>query len=254
MPTVSLSIPAWNRGKYISAAIGSVLRQTYRDFELVVFDDGSSDDTVAVARRAAGDDPRVRIFTGPHVGVAHANNAAAKHCTGKYHGWLDSDDAIAPTTLEETVAFLDANPSVGVVYTDCVTMDEAGNVKGVDKRSQIPYSKDRLLVDFMTFQFRLMRRAVFDQVGGLDESFDAAPDYDLCLRLSEVTQFAHLPRPLYLYRMHDDTISINGRLNQINKSREAIARALKRRGMDDEYQIDVELIGRFKLKRKQNDD
>src|SRR5947207_2666357 len=142
MPAVSLILPTWNRARFISAAIGSILRQTFRDFELVVIDDGSSDDTVEVARRAAADDPRVRIITSDHGGVSRATNAAAQFCTGKYFGGVDSDDAITPTALEETVAFLDANPSVGMVYSDYLMMDESGNVKGPGRRTQIPSSRN----------------------------------------------------------------------------------------------------------------
>jgi hypothetical protein len=155
-----------------------------------------------------------------------------------------------PTALAETRAFLDANPDVGMVYTDYLTIDEAGNVTGQGMRTKVPYSPQRLLVDFMTFHFRLMRRELYWRAGGVDESMRAAIDYDLCLRLSEITEIRHLPRPLYLYRVHANSISHAKRLEQILASKQSIERALIRRGLDSRYEIDLELIGRFRLREK----
>ena len=249
-PTVSLLIPAFNRADFVAAAVGSVIRQTYRDFELLVWDDGSTDATADVAERASAHDPRVRVVRAAHAGVCAAINAAARQLTGKYFSWVDSDDAIAPTCLAETVAFLDANPDVGMVYTDYLTMDADGRIGGPGSRTKIPYAKDRLLIDFMTFHFRLMRREIFDRVGGIDETIPGAEDYDLCLRLSEQTEIRKLARPLYFYRVHDRSISSEKRLWQIMQSKEAVTRALSRRGMDGEFEIDVELVGRFRLRKK----
>jgi glycosyltransferase involved in cell wall biosynthesis len=250
MPAVSLIIPAYNRERFIAAAVGSVLRQTERDFELIVYDDGSTDDTIKVAREAAGGDPRVHIIAGEHRGVCHAINAAAKLATGTYLGQVDSDDGLVPQAVAETRACLDAHPNVGMVYTDYLTLDEDGNVLGQGQRTKTPYSRDRLLIDFMTFHFRLMRREVFWKVGGMDESHRWAEDYDLCLRLSEITEIHHLPRPLYLYRVHRSTTSHERRLDQIMASKDAIERALKRRGMAAKYELDLELVGRFRLRQK----
>jgi glycosyltransferase involved in cell wall biosynthesis len=249
-PTVSLLIPAYNRADFVAAAVGSVLRQTYRDFELLVWDDGSSDATADVAQGAAAGDPRVRVVRAPHAGVCASINAAAKQLTGEYFGWVDSDDAIAPTCLAETIAFLDTSSDAGMVYTDYVTMDDGGRVGQLGSRTKIPYSRDRLLIDFMTFHFRLIRREVFDRVGGIDESIPGAEDYDLCLRLSEQTEIRKLARPLYFYRVHEKSISAEKRLWQIMQSKEAVSRALRRRGMDEQFEIDVELVGRFRLRKK----
>ena len=102
-------------------------------------------------------------------------NAAARVASaGKYFGWVDSDDGIAPTALAETAALLDARePEVGMAYTDYLVMDVDGKIKGPGTRTRIPYSRERLLIDFMTFHFRLMRRETFDAVGMLDESAEA---------------------------------------------------------------------------------
>ncbi len=96
-----------------------------------------------------------------------------------------------PTTLEDTVAILNAYPPIGLVYLvyiDYEVIDAQGNNWGLGNRCKIPYSKDRLLVDFMLFYFRLMRHSAYDPVGGIDATFDCAQDYDLCLKLSEVTE------------------------------------------------------------------
>lgn len=95
-----------------------------------------------------------------------------------------------------------------------------------------------------------MRKGAFNAAGGIDPSIQVAIDYDLCLRLSEVTQFAHVAKELYYYRTHPETISHGQRLEQILASKETIARALVRRGLGDLYQIDVEIVGQFSLRRK----
>jgi glycosyltransferase involved in cell wall biosynthesis len=249
-PAISLVIPMYNRARWIGQAMQSVLAQTRRDFELVVWDDGSTDDSVAAARGAAGDDPRARVIAGEHRGVARSLTDAILLATGGYLGWIDSDDWIAPTTLAESSAVLDARPEVGVVYTDYVTTTEAGEVRGLGKRCAIPYSKDRLLIDFMMFQFRLMRRSAYDQAGGPDPAMSPAEDYDFCLRLSEVAQIHHLPRPLYFYRQHKASISSSDRVEQIMASKRAVERALVRRKMDEEYELDVQIVSQFRLKKR----
>ncbi|HEX6765235.1 MAG TPA: glycosyltransferase [Polyangiaceae bacterium] len=246
----SLVVPCFNRERYVGATIGSILRQTHEDFELVIWDDGSTDRSAEVAEEAARGDSRVRVVRAQHRGVAASLNAAVRELHGQYIGWVDSDDALAPKALERTVAVLERRPKVGMVYTRYLVMNENGDVLGHGKRSVVPYSRQRLLTTFMTFHFRLMRREVFELVGGLDETLDSAEDYDLCLKLSEVTDIEHVAEALYLYRVHDDSHSQARRVEQIHASRDVIQRALERRGLADRYEAHVEIVGRYELRPK----
>lgn len=248
--TVSLIILSYNRAHYLQEAIASILAQTYRDFELLIWDDGSTDDAVQVAQAYAAKDCRVTVVAATHQGSTLALKAAIAQTTALYLGWVDDDDKLAPTALAETVAILNSHPEVGLVYTDYINIDETGREKGYGSRCRIPYSKERLLLDFMTFHFRLIRRSVFDQVGGIDERAAYIEDYDLCLRLSEVTTVHHLQKPLYYYRQHDGNLSDQQRVAQILGSRDAIARAIQRQGLSHKYDIEVQIIGRFFLRRK----
>ncbi|WP_421655239.1 CHAT domain-containing protein [Leptothermofonsia sp. ETS-13] len=252
MTLVSLVITVYNREHYLGAAIESVLAQTYSDFELVVWDDGSTDRSLEIAQEYARCDRRVRVIAAPHAGRVPALQAAIANTTGTYLGWVDSDDLLDPKALEETVAILNAHRNVGMVYTDYLDMNESGQMLGYGYRCQIPYSRDRLLLDFMTFHFRLIRRSVFDQVGGIDGSLDYVEDYDLCLRLSEVTRVSHVRKPLYYYRHHGGNASHEWRIEQVLRSRAIIRQALKRRGLSDQWEIHIQFPeGRFVLRRKQ---
>ncbi len=245
--SASLIISVYNRQSFLPTAIESVLAQTHPDFELLIWDDGSTDDSVAIAQRYAEQDDRIRVVAAPHQGFAPALKSAILQSTGRYLGWVDSDDALAPTALAETIALLDAHPTVGMVYTDYEVINESGKVLGLGSRCQTPYSKDRLLVEFMTFHFRLLRRSVYDQIGGLDSSYERAEDYDLCLRLSEVTDVLHLARSLYYHRRHAENMT-NDQLEQIRWAYQASTQALRRRGLDADYKID--LRSQFALMRK----
>lgn len=248
--TISIIITAYNRERYLPKAIESVLAQTRRDFELLIWDDGSTDRSVEIAHDYAKLDSRVRVVAAEHLGQGHALKAAIAQTNGTYIGQVDSDDFLVATALEETAAILDTHPEVGLVYTNYIVMDEGGKIKSEGVRCRIPYSKERLLVDFMIFHFRLMRRKVYDQVGGINESFESVEDYELCLRLSEVTQVWHLQKPLYYYRNHKNSLSHHKQIDQILLSYKAITQALERRGLSDRFEIDVQIAGKFSLREK----
>ena len=247
---VSLVIPVYNRDKYLKATIDSILAQTHTNFELVIWDDGSTDDSLAIANEYARKDSRIKVFTADNTGQGAALVNAIASTKGKYLGTVDSDDLLHPEALFKTFEVLESDSSIGMVYTDHLVIDESGKAQGLGKRCSIPYSKERLLVDFMTFHFRLMRRDVYDAVGGIDANLGTAEDYDLCLRLSEVTKIEHLAEPLYYYRWHLDNISNTSQLEQVKCSTIAVNRALQRRGLSGKLRLSVKLNPSFILQRQ----
>jgi glycosyltransferase involved in cell wall biosynthesis len=236
-----------NREQYLVEAIASVQAQTYPHSELILWDDGSSDRTVEIAAHFAQQDPRIRYFKAEHQGRNAALRAAHKQAEGDYLGWIDSDDRLTPATLAATVGFLNAEPDIGMVYTDHQIIDSQGKLQGYGHRCEIPYSKDRLLVDFMTFHFRLIRRESFEACGGIDPYFESAIDYDLCLRLSEVTHIKHLKVPLYEYRIHPQSMSNQSRSRQVQYAKAAVERAIMRRGLSQIYHLEVSADQSFRF-------
>jgi glycosyltransferase involved in cell wall biosynthesis len=249
-PKVSLILTFHNRSPYLPQALASVQAQAYPNYELILWDDGSTDDSGKIATHHAAQDPRIRHFTAKHQGRNAALRSAHQQAEGDYLGWIDSDDRLTPATLAATVAFLEAEPDVGMVYTDHHIIDTQGNSQGYGHRCKIPYSKDRLLVDFMTFHFRLIRRESFERAGGIDPNFEAAIDYDLCLRLSEITQIKHLKVPLYEYRVHPQSMSHQSHSRQVQYAKAAVEKAIARRGLSQTYRLEVSADSKFTLHRK----
>lgn len=114
---ISLVMTVYNRERYLATAIKSVLAQTYPDFELLIWDDGSTDKSLEIANDYAQRDRRVRVVAAEHQGRSPALKAAHSQATGAYLGWVDSDDALVPTALEETALVLNGHPELGLVYT-----------------------------------------------------------------------------------------------------------------------------------------
>ncbi|WP_449416151.1 sulfotransferase [Phormidium nigroviride] len=248
---ISIAMPVYNREPYIGSAIESVLAQTYPHFELLIWDDGSTDNSLTLARNYAQKDRRVRVLAAEHRGYGYSFMASIRETISPYFGCVDSDDLLAPTALAETAAILDTCPEIGLVYTDYLLIDSNDCVQGYGPLCRIPYSPEQLLVDPMVFHFRLIRRSVYDAVGGVDLNFEFAVDYELCLRLSEVTQIAKVSKPLYYYRLHEDNISKSHRSEQISASQQAIEAALTRRKLSFDLGLGVEITGQFRLRRKQ---
>jgi glycosyltransferase involved in cell wall biosynthesis len=248
-PTISVALTMKNARRWAAQAIESVLAQTRRDFEFIIWDDASNDGSFAIAQKYAAGDLRIRLFRSNHtLGVGGALAAAHEQARGRYVGYLDHDDWLAPTALEETAAVLESNPRVGLVYTDYY--DVRGDSIELGCRTEMPFSPENMLVCFMAFHFRLLRRKTFLRAGGIRADFAHCADYDLCLRMSEMTQVAYLPRPLYYYRVHRGSISTQQHALAEKAGARALRAALRRRGLDKTLRVQVSRSGRFRLAQR----
>lgn len=245
-PKVSIIIPVYNREQYVGIAIKSVLDQTYRDIELIIVDDGSTDGTLAITEQFAVEDDRVRLLAlkverteETERGAAHALKAGYELARGEYIGQVDSDDWLDMVAIKRMVAVLDDDAGCGMVYSNYIDVDENGQQLRPGWRCSYDYNAEKLLKVFMTFHFRLIRRSVYEQAGGIDLEFDLMEDYDLCLRISEITRISHIPDFLYFYRNHSDMTHQKNPLQIVLLANAAIEAALRRRGMDKTHRLKV---------------
>jgi len=234
VPKVSIYIPAYNVEKYIQAAIESALKQTYTDFEIVIVDDGSTDNTLKIIEENYTDNPRVRWFTQANQGTAKTSNKAISLCRGMYIGQLDADDLLKPNALEMTVAILDQH-NVGYVCSQYDIIDEHNNY--IRKGYSLPFSREWLIVSNIAGSFRLFRKRDFIRCGGFDETLETAEDYDLALRMAETCDFYFIPEVLYSYRWHGQNTSIVKREQQEIDHVNCINKALYRMGLAKTWEV-----------------
>ena len=248
---ISIAVPIYNTARFLPAALDSLLAQDYPHWECLLWDDGSTDGAGDIAAGYAVRDPRFRVLgDGRNRGVSATCAAALSEARGEYVAILDSDDMLEPDALSSMLAFMHANPRLGMAYSEYVEVAEDGRYLAPGRRFQRPYSAHNLLVDFITYQFRLIRAEAYRTVGGVDASMPVAYDYDLCLRLSERVEVGHLPKPLYRYRMRKESISHASRLRQVRASFDAAQRALQRRGLQGKYALALGVRARHVLRPK----
>jgi len=208
MPRISVIIPTFNRAALVKEAVASVLAQTYRDFELLVVDDGSTDGTREALAAFGGE---IRVLSRPsRGGVSAARNAGIAAAQGKWLAFLDSDDLWLPEKLARQLAFMEANPQ----YLLCQT-EEIWVRRGVKVNPPRTHKKEGGRIFIRSLERCLVspsavvvhRRLLADH-GGFDEELPAAEDYDLWLRLSWRYDVGLLPEPLIIKRGgHADQLS-----------------------------------------------
>jgi Glycosyl transferase family 2 len=205
-PLASVVIPTYNRAHVIGEAIDSVAAQTYRDFEIIVVDDGSSDGIAA--RLAACTSPITLIKREANGGVSAARNDGIRHSRGDLVCFLDSDDVYLPRRLETAVEYLAAHPRDGAVYTDMLVEFAPGEPRTswVKSPGAVPSGRifDRLL---QTDAYRLacmptitVRRTVLEAVGGFDESLSFGEDTELWWRIARATCIGYIAEPTCVAR------------------------------------------------------
>lgn len=203
MPKVSVIIPCFNQGQFVDEAVASVLAQTYRDFEIIVVNDGSTDEATN-RKLAAYDCPQVRVLHTANQGAAGARNVGIAASKGDYLLPLDADDRIAATYLEKALVAFDANARVGIVYCHAELFgDESGPWQ------LPPYRLSDILVGNMIFCSAFFRRADWEATGGYNPNMkDGLEDHDFWLSLIELGRDVYrIPEVLFYYRKHQGSRS-----------------------------------------------
>jgi glycosyltransferase involved in cell wall biosynthesis len=210
MPLVSVVIPSYNAARFVGDAVRSVLAQNYPNFEVLVIDDGSTDDTRQVMEQFAGD-ARVRYYYQTNRGESGARNTGIQIARGDFIAYCDADDLWEPRKLEQQMPCFNGRPELGVVYTNTVHVDV--NNQPVETYQTTRYNgkiADKLLLqNFVTGATSIIRKKYFDVVGGYDESLRTCQDYDMWLRLSAVCEFFYLDVVTYRYRQWPGQVSRN---------------------------------------------
>ncbi len=207
-PAVSVVVAAYNYGRFLGGALASALGQTFRDLEVILIDDGSTDDTEDVAR-AHLTDGRLRYLRTDHLGQPAAKNAGVRACRAPLVAFLDADDVWLPHKLERQVGLFRRDPGLGVVYARRLLIDEEGWELHYEQpplyRGEVPGAMFRQ--NFVCFSSSVVRREVFDTSGLFDERVPLAIDFDLWLRAALRYRFDYVDEPLVKYRVGHASLS-----------------------------------------------
>jgi len=207
MLTVSVIVPAYNRAGLLRSVANSVLSQTLQDLELIIIDDGSTDETRSVCEHLCRVDSRVRYIHQENQGPCAARNAGICAAQGQYIAFLDSDDLWERTKLTRQLSAANANPDAGVIYCDWAYLNEAGitspSVSFPDR--DLPTMYESLLYDnlIQAPSLVLVRVACLACIGVFDESLRGVGDWDMWLRLAEHCRFVKVPEVLAYLLRHD---------------------------------------------------
>jgi len=205
-PKVSICIPTFNRKDYLAETLESIYSQTYKDYEVLVVDDGSTDGTKEMLEERGYN---LRYHWQENAGNAAARNTLLKMAQGKYVAFLDSDDLFTPDAIERMVKAMESEPEDVIVYGPYLRIDKNGKVTGRSKRELYNgyCAKEIFQTIFIHTYGSMFPRRALEEVGGFDASLPVCPDYDLWLRLSLKYRFVSLSEPTSRRRRHDSNIS-----------------------------------------------
>jgi glycosyltransferase involved in cell wall biosynthesis len=225
--TVAVIIPTYNRAGLLPETLDSLLAQTRVPDEIIVVDDGSTDNTPELLTHYG---PPVTVIRQANQGRSTARNNGVCASSSDLIAFLDSDDTLVPESIERRVAFFESHPSVDVLYTNVLMIDEASRVLGTytqvkpgerpSGRTFAHFAQDNT----MQLQGFMMRRTCLEAVGMFDESMHVLEDYDLWLRLSPHYEFAYLDEPLATYRIHGTMTTVVQRQRMIEVTAELMTR------------------------------
>lgn len=233
-PRVSVLVPVYNASRYVSACLHSILEQTWTDFELLVMNDGSTDDSQDVIVRAAGNDPRVKIFASANQGLARTLNEMLGMAKGEFIARLDADDESLAERLEKQVRFMDSNPDCVVVGGGVINVDEDGDPLSVELYPARHEDIERRMLagrGGIIHPSVMIRREPMQRCGGYSTEYPVVEDQDLWLRLALLGRLANLSEPLIRYRVHAGNMSFTDARNAGERLAEVLRRAHADRNM-----------------------
>jgi len=212
-PRVSVVVSAYNHEKYIRALLDSILNQTFKNYELIIIDDGSTDSTADVIEEVAKQYPeKIRFIRQQNNGLARTINTAFKMCRGEYIAPVGSDDVWLPNKLQEQIGKFDEDPQLSLVYSDINVISEDGEVLYRYNKFVKPYwgqiAEHLFAGNFISGIVPMYKRELFEKFGYWDERYIIASDYEFSLRISPYIKVGYVNKVLALYRIHKHNSSI----------------------------------------------
>ena len=233
-PTVSVIMSVYNADRFVAAAVESILDQTFKNFEFLIVDDGSTDRSHSILKRYAAQDARIRLFRRPNAGYAKALNDLVHLSRGNFVARMDADDVAQPDRFRLQVARLQQEPDLVCVGGAHGMIDEKGRWLTCLAMPETHEEIQTLALAGHTpinHPCAMMRRSAVLQVGGYNVAMSPCEDLDLWLRLGEMGRLANLKEMVLKYRIHAGSVSERQGVLQNQKAREACEQAWRRRGI-----------------------
>jgi len=232
---ISVVMAAYNASNFIDQAIESILNQTYREFELIIVDDGSTDNTLEIAKRYGEQDSRIRIIQSNHLGVSGARNLGISESKYPWIAVMDADDVSLPERFEKQMKAIQENPKVVYWGTYCYHINSRNDILsysewGITNEEEFYRARAEGHLPGFCHPTVLMNKEAFLKAGGYTAEFSQAEDLDLCDRMSSYGSALAIPEPLLLYRVHSKSASMTGFFHQklissylVNRHRQRLA-------------------------------
>ncbi len=232
-PVVSVVMPVYNTAGYVAQTIDALLAQTFRDFELLILNDGSTDDTLAIVQAYAKRDPRVRVISRDNKGIVASRNELIAECRGKYMAANDADDLSVPDRLEKQVAYMEAHPECVLLGSRVIVMDPFGSPTYITEHKLTHDEIEKELLGngggwAVVQSSMICRTDAARKIGGYRGEHPVfSEDHDFYLRIAELGKVANLPDPLAWYRRHYSSTTRTYYLEKIQKHAETRERVLR---------------------------
>lgn len=216
--TISVIMSVFNCEILVSEAVESVINQSFKDYDLIIVDDGSYDHTLDVIKKYATKDRRIKILRKENTGLTDSLNVAMSHATGEWIARLDADDIAMPDRFLNQIDYIKKNPNVALLGGGCLEIDETGrpikqHIYSETHEELLSKMETGKIFSFFPHSSVLFNRALVNELGGYNKRYLRSQDSDLWLRISEAARIASLQKPLVKLRRH------SGMLSNPNKNR-----------------------------------
>lgn len=244
---------AYNAERYLKLAVDSILAQTFEDFEFVIVNDGSTDETTSILRQYAQADDRIVLIEQENLALIRALNAGLAKCRGELIARMDADDIALPQRFAEQVKFLESNPDCVGVGTTITLIDSDGDILGNQTPPLTHEEIEASLfkgVGAVPHPSSMIRREPLNRIGGYDLTAVHVEDLEMWLRLSELGRLANMPIALLQYRLHDGSVTATKRNIQLENAVRVVKAAGERRGIE----LDLDSILKAEMAEMENGD
>lgn len=235
IPLISVLMPVYNTETFILQAIESILNQSFSDFELIIVDDGSTDNSLAIAKQYANTDSRISVFSQANQGISKTRNYLVSLANSEYIAWMDSDDVSMPLRLKKQYDYFQHHENLIAIGTKSLMIDEQDLPICIWESPLEHEEIDRWHIEgrggAIIFPSSMMRKQAVQNLGGFDENLTGAEDLSLFLKLAEVGRLENINDVLLYYRQHIKSISHTDKDKVLIDKQLVIDSAYERRGM-----------------------